>query len=585
MNLFDFIKSNLPISDVIGEYVTLRPGGTYLKGSCPFHSEKTGSFTVSPHRDIFYCFGCHESGDVIGFIAKLENCTQIEAAKLLTERYNLQPPEELLKEVQSTESIDKKKRYFLLCELVAEWCQQSLKHSPKALEYVKSRGFDEDTIKKYTIGYFPGGQRGIKSLTSLIQKDHFLATDLIQANILQEGKTLYSPFEERIIFPIRDNIGQFCAFGGRVFLPHDDRAKYYNSKENPYFIKGSILFGLDIAKRSIQKQNSVILVEGYTDCIALNQYEHKNSVATLGTACTPDHLAILSRYADKLYVLYDGDAAGQKAIVRLTENCWNVNIELKVVSLPNQEDPASFLAQGGSLKPMLSQAAGIVDFFIQHSSKDFAQKTLKQKLETVQKIIEIIRHIPDRLKRDMVLQETAQSLNVPFDTLVKELAKSSTKQRGIKQEPAQPKIDVPYKWTIEDKLFSALVVLFETVDIEKYIYAIELLNTPLKDILLLLIDKKKESKELKFTEFWSTLNKNDQQEVSKRVIRFNQDALKEDFEFIINKFSKKHWKNIIINTKQHIKEAQEANDSKRVKELLKNIQTLKTKFIDTDYSN
>ncbi|OGB97641.1 DNA primase [candidate division TM6 bacterium RIFCSPHIGHO2_12_FULL_36_22] len=585
MNLFDFIKSNLPIADVIGEYVTLRATGTYLKGSCPFHSEKTGSFTVSPHRDIFYCFGCHESGDVIGFIAKLENCTQIEAAKLLTERYNLQPPEELLKEVQSAASIDKKKRYFLLCELVAQWCQESLKRSPQALEYLKNRGFDEETITRYSIGYFPGGHKGIKSLIAYIQSEHFLATDLIQANIFQEGKTLYSPFEERIIFPIQDNIGQFCGFGGRIFLPHDDRAKYYNSKESPFFIKGSILFGLDIAKRSIQKQNAVILVEGYTDCIALNQYGHKNSVATLGTACTPEHLAILARYADQIYMLYDGDAAGQKAIVRLTENCWNVNIELKVVSLPNREDPASFLVQGGSLKPLIDQASGIIDFFIQHSSENFAQKTLKQKLETVEKIIEIIRYIPDRLKRDMVLQETAQALNVPFDTLVKELASANTQQRSIKQVPYEQKIDVPYIWTIEDKLFSALILLFETVDIEKYSYAIELLNAPLKDILLLLIDKKKKNKQLKFTEFWSGLDKNDQQEVSKRVVRFNQDALKEDFEFIINKFGKKHWKNIIINAKQHIKEAQEANDSRRVKELLKNIQTLKIKFIDTDYSN
>ena len=586
MNLFNFIKSNLPIADVISEHITLKPAGTYMKGSCPFHSEKTGSFTVSPHRDIFYCFGCHESGDVIGFIAKLENCTQIEAAKLLTERYNLQPPEELLKETPTTETLDKKKKYFQLCELMTEWCHKNLLKSSKALDYLKDRGFTNDTIKTYSIGYFPGGQRSIKSLTSFLQKEGFIALDLMNAHILQEGKkTLYSPFEERIIFPITDNVGQFCAFGGRVFLPHDDRPKYYNSKENPFFTKGSILFGLNIAKRAIQSNNYIILVEGYTDCIALRQYGYQNTVATLGTACTPEHLTILSRYADVLYVLYDGDSAGQKAILRLTESCWNVNMELKVIGLSSQEDPASFLMQGGSLKPLIEQAHGIVDFFIQHSSSDFSQKTLKKKLETVHKIIDIIRQIPDQLKRDMILQETAVTLNVPFDTLLKELRKAQQKQRSVdRTDNTTDNEPVPNKWTIEDKFFSSLIVLFEKIEIAKYTFAIELLNSPLKQLLQLLIDKKKNNPELTFRDFWSTLDKDSQQEVTKRVLSFNQQVLKEDFEFILNEFSKKHWKNIVANTKQKIKVAQENNDFQQVTLLLRNMQDLKKKFITTDES-
>ena len=170
------------------------------------------------------------------------------------------------------------------------------------------------------------------------------------AGILSESKNaLYSPFEDRIMFPITDNLGRFCGFGGRTFMPQDERPKYYNSKENNFFTKGSLIFGLNVAKRDIQHKEIVFVVEGYMDCIAMAQHGYTNTVATLGTACTLEHLKQLSRYASYVYVLYDGDAAGQSAILRLTELCWNVNMDLKVIRLPRQEDPASFLAKGKAL--------------------------------------------------------------------------------------------------------------------------------------------------------------------------------------------------------------------------------------------
>jgi len=312
MNLFGYIKGKIAILDVIGTYTTLKKAGLYWKGTCPFHHEKTASFTVSPHREIFYCFGCHAGGDAITFIAKAENCSPMEAIKLLVDRYGLTLPDNLVTDTDSS-SLQDKKRYYELCQQVAHWCASNLAKSPVALSYLLERGMDKTTIEKFNIGYFPGGLLSIKNLIASMQKQNILATDLIEAHIITPGKSvLYSPFEERILFPIKDHLGRFCGFGGRIFKPQDDRAKYYNSRENDYFNKGSLLFGLDVAKASIQQEGSVFLVEGYTDCIAMAKHGFINTVATLGTACTIEHLKILSRYAHTLLIVYDADRAGQE---------------------------------------------------------------------------------------------------------------------------------------------------------------------------------------------------------------------------------------------------------------------------------
>lgn len=580
MNLFSYIRSNLNIADVVKEHVTLKNTGIYLKGPCPFHSEKTGSFTVSPHRDIFYCFGCHASGDVIGFMAMLENCTQLEAAKMLVERYSMEPPQELLKETISAETMDAKKRYHKLCELMAEWCHEQLKKNSGAVTYLNERGFGDHTIKTFDIGYFPSGQASIKSLMGYLKKEGFMAKDALSANLIAESKSmLYSPFEERIIFPIRDGLGNVCAFGGRVFGEHDERAKYYNSRENPYFVKGSVLFGLEHAKRSIQKGGEVILVEGYTDCIALHQNGYDNCVATLGTACTPDHLAILARYADVLYILYDGDKAGNNAIARLTESCWNVNIELKVISLPNKEDPASFLEKGNELKPLKEQAHDIIDYFIQHSTETFKQQTLKQKLVTLHKIIDIIKKIPDQLKQSMVVQKAAVAFQVPAETLQKELNKSQTMTA---QEPIKKSTEPGITTTsgnLEEKVFVSFIHLIETIDIEKYKYVITLLRKPLNSILQKLFEMKLKDHSLTFDSFWSTLNEEHQKTVAQAMIAYDQHIIKDSIEIIMNEFNKKHWKEIVYETKERIREAQAENNQEEVTKLITRMQEMKSKLV------
>ncbi len=416
MNLFSYLKTRIAILDVVSEYATLKKAGLYWKGQCPFHSEKTASFTVSPHKEIFYCFGCHVGGDVIAFIARKEQCSQIEAAKHLIDRYKIELPSALSGQLSGNKlTLENSKQYTTICQLVAQWCHKELFNSTTALAYLAKRGITQKTINDFTIGYFAGGLANVKRLINDLGKQHILVDDLLEHAILSRSKNiLFSPFEERIIFPINDHLGRCCGFGGRIFKPHDTRAKYYNSHENHYFAKGQLLFGLDKAKKEIQKLGSVFLVEGYMDCITMAHYGFSNTVATLGTACTIEQLTTLSRYAQEVLVLYDGDNAGQQAILRIGQLCWQANIELKVISLPKNEDPASYLIKDGSLTSLLSDAQDIFAFFIKTIGADFTKKSLQEKLQLTRKILDIIQKLNDPLKQDFLLQNASFSIRNSF---------------------------------------------------------------------------------------------------------------------------------------------------------------------------
>ena len=302
-------------------------------------------------------------------------------------------------------------------------------------------------------------------MTQDLAKQNVLVDDLLENHILARGKNiLFSPFEERIIFPITDHLGRYCGFGGRIFKPNDSRPKYYNSHENDHFAKGHLLFGLDKAKKEIQKSGSAFLVEGYTDCIAMAEHGFANTVATLGTACTVDHLNALSRYAQQIYVLYDGDNAGQQAILRIGQLCWQASIDLKVICLPPAEDPASFLGKNLALEPLIQNAKDIFAFFIETIGTDFARKPLSEKLELTRRILEMIQKLDDPLKQDILLKNACTQLTIPFDSLKKELAAPYYCSHRIKNShqshvsgPRAVKPDHPAITTLENKIFFSIM--------------------------------------------------------------------------------------------------------------------------------
>ncbi len=577
MNLFSYIKQRLPILDVVSEYATLKKAGLYWKGCCPFHHERTPSFSVSPHKEIFYCFGCHLGGDVISFIAKAEHCTPIEAAQHLIERYRIQVPQEITWE-KSSQTQESKDLYFKTCLTFAHWCEMQLAKSTAALRYITERKITEQSIKDFSIGYCPGQ---IKSLLAYAQKQGIMATNLIDAHILQEGKqALYSPFEERIIFPIRDHIGRFVGFGGRVFQPGDERAKYYNSHDHTFFNKGTMLFGLDRAKKVIAESETAFIVEGYTDLIIMNQYGFTNTVATLGTACTQDHLKQLARYAQKLYILYDGDAAGQNAIIRLAELCWTAALDPYVISLSSKDDPATFLLAGGDLASKVNEARDIFSFILARMGSDFAHKSLQERLTITKKIISIILALPDPLKRDLLLAQASTAFALPVETLKQEFKaiREKTVEAGQKREqPRETEVPEDEISQLEKKLFSA--ILNHKGDIAEEDR--ELLRLWLPEKLTYLFEsviQARTAQGLNVSRLFELVT-DDQKEFLSGIMMESLHEQPASFEDLLLQFYKKQWKIAVHSVKLKIYEAQQTGDSERIKKVLTQINELKKKML------
>lgn len=576
MNVFNYVKERVAIADVVREYVALKPVGVYLKGSCPFHSERTASFTVSPHKEIFYCFGCHATGDVISFIAQIEHCGQLEAAKLLADKFNVEIPAHLL-DSHKTEDTDEKTRYWQLCQALMLWCAQQLKKSDVALHYVQARQLLPATVEAFKIGYFPPGAAAVRQLCAWLQPQGFLVHDLARYHIIcQRGIEWYSPFEDRIMFPIADHLGRWCGFGGRVFKSGDERAKYYNTKENAYFSKGALLFGLDRAKKGIQDRGTVFLVEGYMDCLAMAQAGFDHTVATLGTACTAEHLKIIARYVDRVYVLYDGDQAGIKAMLRLTELCWNANLDIKVVCLPAGDDPASFLGAGKSLEVFISQALDIFTFFITQTSASFDDLPLKKKVGVAHAILEVIGTVGDPLKKDLLLQQAAHALHIPLNTLRVESRKNGYGAPSSEPKPVANQAEPVGE--LEKQLFCLLIEqpeLLERADVQ-------LLITALPETLHAIILKRGLQAQHSFGDFALMLG-DDERQLTYRMVMAHDKQQERSGDQLIKDFLRYGWKKIVQQSKERIAKAQGRNDAREVALLLGQLQEVKKKLLDGSF--
>lgn len=574
MNLFNVIKERVPILDVINEHTILKKIGGYWKGQCPFHSERTASFTVSPHREMFYCFGCQAGGDVISFLSKIENCTQIEAAKQLAERYGIELPETF---THQTITLDEKKRHFTLCELVANWGHAQLLKTAHALSYLQQRTISQKSIESFKLGYFPEGEKGIKDLMREAAQQNFLLEDLFQAGIINEGKTSYSPFEGRILFPIKDHIGHYCGFGGRIFKPGDQRSKYYNSKENSFFQKGSLLFGFDNAKKEMQKINSAFLVEGYTDCIALVQHSYPNTIATLGTACTPEHLKALSHQIHTLYVLYDNDDAGHKATLRLAQLCWQFDLEIKVVVLPEAKDPAAFFETNKDLTPFIEKAPDVLEFFLTSLGQEYATKPLTLKLQATRSFLEIIKKLNDPLKKEILLQRASITFSLPLGSLRQELT-SFTPENFEKNQKIEQKSVLTELSSLEKNFISAIfnnIVLLEKPQVKDLLdYLPEPFYTIMKKIPQLEAGAEIERN---FITFFDILE--EQEKMLVNQLLFTQEEESYDIEQLLLLLEKKYWKKIVSFTKIKLSQAQEENDPERIRMIVGSFLELKKRLL------
>ena len=416
------------------------------------------------------------------------------------------------------------------------------------------------------------------------QKHNFLTQDLLDSNILLRSKTiLYSPFENRIIFPIKDHLGNHCGFGGRVFRKDDTRAKYYNSRENEYFTKGSLLFGLDIAKKEIQQKESVFLVEGYTDCIAMAQHGLKNTVATLGTASSIKHLQQLARFASTVYTVYDQDKAGIAATLRLAQLCWQADLDLRVITLPKKEDPASFLQNDNDFTPLIEKSEDIFSYYIKTMGADFASKPLARKLKAAQDMLNLICHIDHPIKRDLLLQQAAAVLTIPIGTLKQELRALVSKKPKKELPPEKTVAKKPelalQGGNLEKKIFFAILNNTQLFTSKNEFIVLSCLPKGYLPILRIIQQEKEKDPQRDFMLVYDQFNEEQKAIIHQSAFLYEYPINEAEFTQLIGQLHKKHWKQLAQTIKLQMQHAKEHGDVEKMQDLLNTFLQLKKNFI------
>jgi DNA primase len=360
------LLARVDVVDVVGRHVQLKKAGANFLGLCPFHAEKSPSFTVSPSKQFYHCFGCGAHGSAIGFLMEHSGLSYVEAIRDLAQAVGIPVPEE------SPGAVGESRRDPGLLELLAKAAQfykDRLKDTPRAVDYLKGRGLSGRTAARFAIGYAPEGWRSLQAAVP-----DYASPAMVEAGLVidaeGEGGTRkrYDRFRDRIMFPIRNPRGQVIGFGGRVI--GDGEPKYMNSPETPLFSKGRELYGLFEARDALRSANCAVVVEGYMDVVMLAQHGVGNAVATLGTSTTPDHVRKLLRIVDRIVFSFDGDAAGRKAAWRALEACLPEAADTKRMEflfLPPQHDPDSFVREQGvaGFEALLAEALPLSEFLIQ----------------------------------------------------------------------------------------------------------------------------------------------------------------------------------------------------------------------------
>ena len=341
------------VVDIVGRYVQLKKAGANFSGLCPFHAEKSPSFTVSPSKQFYHCFGCGKNGNAIGFMMDHAGMSFIEAVKDLAQQYGMQVPEEDASPQDRERAAEQRHKQTTLSDVLekaGEAYRKQLKDSPQAVEYLKGRGLSGDIAKQFGLGYAPQGWRSLASVFANYDDPLLVESGLVILNQDEDGgeEKRYDRFRDRIMFPIRNVKGECIGFGGRVL--GDEKPKYLNSPETPVFSKGRELYGLFEARTALREQGYVLVTEGYMDVVALAQLGFPNAVATLGTACTTEHVQKLFRFTDSVVFSFDGDAAGRRAARKALDGAMPYATDVRSVKflfLPQEHDPDSYIREFG----------------------------------------------------------------------------------------------------------------------------------------------------------------------------------------------------------------------------------------------
>ncbi len=341
------------VVEIVGRYVQLKKGGANFMGLCPFHGEKSPSFSVSPAKQFYHCFGCGKNGNAISFLMEHAGMTFIEAVKDLAQQYGMQVPEDDASPQDRARAAEQREKQSTLTDVLekaGEAWRKHLKNTPHAIAYLKGRGLSGEVAKQFGLGYAPEGWRTLASVFPNYDDPLLAESGLVITSADEDGgdEKRYDRFRDRIMFPIRNVKGECVGFGGRVL--GDEKPKYLNSPETPVFSKGRELYGLYEARTALREQGYVLVTEGYMDVVALAQLGFPNAVATLGTACTPEHVQKLFRFTDSVVFSFDGDAAGRRAARKALDGALPYASDVRSVKflfLPTEHDPDSFIREHG----------------------------------------------------------------------------------------------------------------------------------------------------------------------------------------------------------------------------------------------
>ena len=445
----DRIFSAARIEDVVGDYVSLKKRGANLIGLCPFHDEKTGSFTVSPSKGIFKCFGCSKAGHAVGFIMEIEQCSYVDALRQLARKYHIEIEERELT-AEEKQKQDDRESMFVVNDFANKWFQEQLWDTPEgkavAMSYLRQRGLREDIIRRFQIGYSPekamlwdvAKKKGFqeKYLINDSENPPYLGTGVCGKS--ENGK-LYDRFRGRVMFPFLSVSGKVVGFSGRLMVKNDKVGKYVNSPTSLIYEKHNELFGLYQAKQAISKNNSCYLVEGQMDVIQLVQSGIENVVASGGTALTTNQIRLLHRFTEHITLLYDGDKAGIKAALRGIDMMLEEGLNVRIILLPEGEDPDSFAKthNASDLQAFLdNNTQDFIRFKTQLLSED-AQNDPTKRSDMILQIVESIAVIPDIIKRQVYIKDTATLLAIPEDVLTRkviEIRKKKAEERKKRKE-------------------------------------------------------------------------------------------------------------------------------------------------------
>lgn len=443
------------IEEVVGDYVTLKRRGANLIGLCPFHDEKTGSFTVSPSKGIFKCFGCGKAGHAVGFLMEIEQCSYVEAIRMLAKRYHIEIEErELTPEEQQRQ--DDRESMFVVNEFANKWFQDQLWSTDEGraagMSYLRERGLREDTIRKFQIGYSPERATLWAAAKQAGYQEKYLVNDPDNEPHIGTGVCLksrdgrlYDRFRGRVIFPFFSASGKVVGFAGRLLKKNDKAGKYVNSPTSPLFEKHNELYGLYQAKQAIAKQDCCYLVEGQMDVIQMVQSGIENVVASGGTSLTTPQVKLMHRYTENITILYDGDKAGIKAALRGIDMILEEGINVKVVLLPDGEDPDSYARSHNAADFIAFIQAAQTDFirFKTHLLSSEAGDDPAKRVDMINQVVQSISVIPDIIKRQVYIKDSASFLGIQEDVLTRKVVevrkrmfeeKDKEKERSARRE-------------------------------------------------------------------------------------------------------------------------------------------------------